>query len=122
MRFTDLLIDRMSPLTRAIVDEAVSQCPGIRIVAQDVPAADLVTMVTRHTPDVVLLGSPAAFGDTDAALRLLGAPRLPTRVITLFEASRGGSLIEWRRTVSRVEPLSTLSLCRALAGSEDKDG
>jgi chemotaxis response regulator CheB len=122
MPFVDLLIDQMPPLTRALVDEAVAGCPGIRIVAQNVPAAELAAMVSRHAPEVVLLGSPQALGGHDAVARLLGRPRLPSRIITLFDATRGAMLVEWQHSVRRVEPLSAAALCRALSGRDDADG
>ncbi|HEX8224043.1 MAG TPA: hypothetical protein VF605_09525 [Allosphingosinicella sp.] len=120
-REVEILIDQVPAMLMGIIREVVAACPSVRVVAENVAAADVPAAVERYRPDVVILGNAGALGDEAEVARLLGQPRPPCRIVTLFDEDRTARLHQWKRSVTVVERPSTATLRAAILG-DSADG
>lgn len=116
-----ILIDQAPPMMMGIIREVVSQCPGARVVAENVPAVDIAAAVELHRPDVVILANAAAFGEPDEVAGLLGPPTPPWRVVTFLDGDRSARLHRLERSITVVDHPSSATLRAAILG-EPADG
>lgn len=110
----DLLIDRMSPIPRAIVQAFIDSCPEAAVIADNVAPDELARTVELSKPDAVILGNLDHMPDEREIAGLVGAPEARRRVVTLFGPDRGARLHEWRVGVTVMTELSLASLRAAL--------
>jgi hypothetical protein len=112
----DILIDQVPAMMLGIIREVVAQCPRARVVAENVPAAEIAAAVERHRPDVVILGNARALGEPADVAYLLGPPSPPWRIVTLFDQDRHAHLHRWERSVTVVDRPSSATLRAAILG------
>ena len=117
----EILIDQVPAMLMGIIREAVAACPSVRIVAENVAPADVPAAVEQYRPDVIILGNARALGDEAQVAGLLGQPRPPCRIVTLFDEDRAARLHQWKRSVTIVEKPSTATLRAAILG-DSADG
>lgn len=117
----EILIDQVPPMLMGIIREVVSACPSVRVVAENVAPADVPAAVEHYRPDVIILGNARALGDQAEVASLLGQPRPPCRIVTLFDEDRAARLHQWQRSVTIVEKPSTETLRAAILG-DSADG
>ena len=117
----DILIDRVPAMMLGIIREVVAQCPRTRVVAENVPAAEIAAAVQHHRPDVVILGNARALGETEDVARLLGPPSPPWRIVTLFEQDRHARLHRWEHSVTVVDQPTSATLRAAILGEAGHD-
>ena len=112
----EILIDQVPPMLMGIIREVVAACPSVRVVAENVAPGDVPAAVEKYHPDVIILGNARALGDEAQVAGLLGEPRPPCRIVTLFDEDRAARLHQWQRSVTVVEKPSTATLRAAILG------
>jgi chemotaxis response regulator CheB len=117
-RISVVLID-MAPMLREIVREAVSAEAHIDVVRDFRDPIDLLTVVERHEPDVVITGMEAN-RDECVVEALHTSPRL--RIIGLAQDGRTLHLhqLAWRRL--EVRGVSSECLLDAIRGTTEAKG
>jgi DNA-binding NarL/FixJ family response regulator len=117
----EILIDQVPAMMMGIIREVVAACPRVRVVAENVAPGDVPAAVEQHRPDVIILGNARALGSQADVANLLGQPRPPCRIVTLFDEDRAARLHQWQRSVTVVEKPSAASLRAAILG-DSADG
>jgi hypothetical protein len=104
----------MPPILAAIVRDVALSAPGA-IVADAVPAGDLLPVVRSLHPDVVVISAPAELAVEPLDALLCGGGR-PVRLIVLSSSGEDAKFHEMRPHVTLLEDLSADRLLAAMRG------
>lgn len=109
-----VVLDAMPAMLAAIVKDVALAAPGT-IVAEAVAAEDLVDVVDRLRPDVVVVGTAMALlNDAEALDSLLCGGGSRVRIIALSADGRDASLHDLRPQVTVLEDVSSQTLLEAM--------
>ena len=111
-----VLADRIPPLQWSLIEEAITQCANVRVVAKDIPASELRGAIDRFVPDVLILGARETFELSSLLEDWISSAAPKRRIITLFDGPRVMQLREWRLAVETLDDISIESLCAAIEG------
>ena len=104
----------MPPILAAIIRDVALSAPGV-IVADAVPAGDLLQVVGSLRPDVVVISAPAERAAEPLDALLCGGGR-PVRLIVLSGSGEDAKFHEMRPHVTVLEDLSSDTLLAAMRG------
>ena len=110
-----ILADRIPPFQWSLIEEALARCSHASVVAKDVPAQELSHAIGRHSPDVLILGSPETLRHA-AVQDWLDGTGHKRRIIALQDGLRIMQLSEWRLVVKTLAGASIDTLCAAIEG------
>lgn len=111
-----ILADRIAPMQWALINEAIMQCHGVQVVANDIPASALADAVGRYDPDLLILGNKDTQRSIEFVHRWLQSASPRKRVLTLFEGHAAFQLSEWRIVQETLTDLSLGALRDVIEG------
>jgi hypothetical protein len=109
-----IAVEQMPNVIFDIIRDVVCGENQAEIVASGLSADALAAVAHDELVDIIILSGEPGLDKFQSAASLLGAPRAPSKVITLLDGSRSAQLYEYRPHVTMINPLSADALRKAI--------